>query len=439
MRLTLPILLVACAAASAADAASPCSPRLAHIREAVGDLPHDTDYRVHDDLAEEFDLALEQEDANPAGCLAHVEKMEAVLRRNGVGTPPAAAASAPPKRPPVVRAGAARDVSAIDSFIAATRATQTQMTSFFAGAGMSPPAAAQQFQAEAQSSIALAEDLRNQIVVIEPEVIVNDLMDQLHAQLEDAFMAMEEAALRAERYFAQTEDIVAQGGSNADFKRAFESHLTAWKQRNQALAEVNRLRDRLALEMDSGDYSHRLPGYKEAFLALERKHRAEIRPIDDKCDEMGEQAQIKTGADFLNGDRASTALFEAGKRCDALRKPVVERHERELADLERRYSRKVPQQATRPERITPISAPPPPSAPPGVDDLLTPLVPAKAPSSASASTADDLLTPLVPPKAPPAESGVDDLLTPLVPPKAQPSSPAAVDDLLTPLTPAKRN
>lgn len=373
----LMLALVASALPTLAHAGSACSPRLEGVREAVSNLPASTDFRVHDQLSVEFDQALEREDSDPADCVARVERMEAVLRRHGASpTPaggPAPAVAVPSRAPPraTPTMAGARDVRALDAYIAATKKTQVQLVAYFGGRSMPLPPAVQEFQAAADESVSLAQEVRDQVVVIEPEVIVNDRMDQLHAQLEDAFMALEDAALKAERFYKMMED--SYEGSDAEFQQALAGNDSASNERRAALVEIDRLRDLIALELDTGDYSHRLPGYKEASLKLSRRQRAEMWVIDQACEEAERLAHGKLAVDFSKGLRASAALTEGIQSCAAKRTPLAERHEREIADLERRYTRTVPKQAAKPQKITPVSAPPTSQAA-ADEDLLAPLV-----------------------------------------------------------------
>lgn len=335
-------------------AAAQCEARLARAAEAVGHLPDAVDAEVHDRLNELYHEAEGLVGADEAGCLAAVERMEAMIRANGVRisgagaptiaapapttatrasvaptpgvTPPAAFASALPARLAALSAERRAEVSALSDYVEAVRSLGGPLAQ---QAAPSAPAEAARTAEAASDAIESAEAVQ--------AVLINQEGDRLHAELEDAVRRLDAADAALDQATSNALKVLPEEDAVVD--AAMAKHRQARERYERARANLDGVRRRLDQWLEEQWDEDYLPGYAAAFRALEAKHQQESRDLDARCDAAMRAGQIGVAQAYASGDRNSNALGDSIAQCRAISEPIRRRQQQEADALEARYAR----------------------------------------------------------------------------------------------------
>ncbi len=155
------------------------------------------------------------------------------------------------------------------------------------------------------------------------QVLINEPGDVISAAMEDAFRVFDEANQAYDQIVQRAMD---REMTDAELAAYTEQVKTALRRLEAARKGIQAVRMRqlkwLLEEKDGGMRA----GFAAAFDQMEARHRYELRIVDDQCESIANEAQVRMARDYLNGRRNSTAMKGAQDECDAITRPVRDRH-----------------------------------------------------------------------------------------------------------------
>ncbi|MFJ6024591.1 hypothetical protein ACIQC9_08350 [Brevundimonas sp. NPDC092305] len=166
------------------------------------------------------------------------------------------------------------------------------------------------------------------------QVLINEPGDVISAAMEDAFRVFDEANQAYDQIVQRAMDREMTDAELAAYTEQVKSALRRLEAARKGIQAVRMRQLKWLLEEKDGGVR---AGFAAAFDQMEARHRYELRIVDERCEAIGQEAHVRVARDHLNGVRNSAAMREAEAQCDAITKPVRDRHNVEEQNLFDQY------------------------------------------------------------------------------------------------------
>jgi hypothetical protein len=324
----------------AVAAAQDCASELQKTAEQVSSLPSTVPYQVNDQLQLDYDEASSLVDADPAGCMAIVRKMNETIRRYGAmgsaggdGSGSGGSSSSGGDQGedgPTRVADRAEDLTDFDS--EERRRARLREASYneaenikkvlayvdamkdYGAAIRAAGEAAEIEPAVISATVKPAEDSIKIANQMQQDIIVNDDVDVLHAKLEDAIRRLDELEKIKKREFDKFRAMAKEVGEEAPVEAPREGTdddllaplvppkkvitkdqvlaqlmkaMAALERSRKANWNIRQIRNKLdGLIHEYTPFYDMRPGYKDAYRSAYETHKSENDAVRRKCDSV---------------------------------------------------------------------------------------------------------------------------------------------------------